>query len=140
MAVNAPELNRPTDIMGARGTVALAAYRLVKLVVSGTDMYADYPAAQFAWTFGVTRHAITTAGDMCDIIYGGIALVQVDGNAANIAIGDSITAHDATGYGQKAAGGAAATRPCIGVALAASTADGDIIPVRLSQHGVYFAA
>lgn len=140
MAAIAPEFVRPGNSQGCRATQALAAYRLVKLVVSGSDIYADYPAAQFAWTFGITRHAATTAGDMVDIVYSGIALLQVDGNAANISIGDRITAHDSTGYGQKSAGGAAASRPCIGIALAASTADGDVIPVLISQHAEYFAA
>ncbi len=140
MAAVAPEFVKPGNIQGCKSTQALAAYRLVKLVVSGDDIFADYPAAQFAWTFGVTRHATTTAGDPVDVIYSGIALVQVDGNAANISIGDRITAHNSSGYGQKAAGGAAASRPCIGIALAASSTDNDVIPVLLSQHAEYFAS
>jgi len=140
MAVNTPEFNRPKDCHGGRGTVALAAYRLVKPVVSGSDLYFDYPAAQFAVVVGITRHATATAGDPVDIIYSGIALLQVDGAAANITLGDSIVAHDAAGYGQKAAGGAAANRFAIGIALAASTTDGDVIPIWISPHQVYFAS
>lgn len=140
MAVNTPEFNRPGDMHGGRATQALAAYRLVKPVVSGSDLYFDYPGAQFAVVVGITRAAATTAGDIADIIYSGIALLQVDGNAANIAVGDSIVAHNTSGYGQKAAGGAAGLRFAIGIALAASTADDDVIPVWISPHQVYFAA
>jgi hypothetical protein len=56
--------------------------------------------------------------------------VKVDGNAANIAIGDALMAH-ATGLAQKADAGRTtviAGSGIFAVAWGAATADGDIIP------------
>lgn len=119
-------------------TEALAAYRLV-IVTSSDDESCEYPAAEYDPCIGVTA-AAAAQNEPVDVVLSGIALVQVDGNAANIAVGDSIVAHTATGYGRKAAGGAAGNRAAIGVAMAASTADDDVIPVLLSPHTVYFAS
>lgn len=132
-----PRFNGPTLSKGFIATEALAAHRLV-LISSNADA-CEYPAAQFDGCFGITLHA-AALGEMVDVAFSGIALLQVDGNAANIVAHDSIVAHNDTGYGQKAAGGAAGLRKCIGVALSASTADGDVIPVQLCPHTAYFAA
>lgn len=138
MAAQSPELNFPERIIGRRATEVLAAYRVV--IFSTDTAYVEYPAAQFDFALGVTRTAAATIGDMVDVVLGGVCLVTVDGAAANIVAGDSLTTHDATGILQKHAGGAAARRPCIGIALASSTADGDVIPMLISHHSVYYAS
>jgi hypothetical protein len=116
----------------------LEAYRLVILGTDPTTV--EYPSAQFATGIvGITLHA-AESGKPVDIAMGGFALLKVDGAAANIAVGDSIVAHDNTGLGQKAAGGAAANRVAIGRAMAASTVDGDLIPIAIGPHTVYFAS
>lgn len=132
-----PRFNGPCQSKGFIAAEALEAYRLV-LIPTDTET-CEYPAAQFDGCFGITLHS-AAAGAMVDVAFSGIALLQVDGNAANIVAHDSIVAHNATGYGQKAAGGAAGLRKCVGTALAASTADDDVIPVLLSPHTAYFAS
>lgn len=133
-----PRFNGPCESKGFIASEDLAAYRLV-MITAANNEGCEYPAAQFDACFGVTLHG-ADSGKPIDIGYSGIVLLQVDGNAANIVVGDSIVAHNDTGYGQKAAGGAAGLRKCVGVALAASTADGDVIPVLLSPHTAYFAS
>lgn len=114
---------------------AMGAYRLVintgATTASSDNETAEYPAAQYDWSVGITQHACSS-GDLVRVRVFGTSLLQVDGGAANIAIGDGLTNHDATGYGQKAAG--AASRPVIAQALKASTADGDIIPVLICRY------
>lgn len=111
-------------------TVALAAHRFV--ILSSDTEGVEYPGAQYAWAFGITRHA-ATIGQTVEVAVMGIVPLQVDGNAANIVAGDGLTAHNGTdGYGQKAAG--AASRAVSAQALAASTADGDVIPVQLCRY------
>lgn len=127
----------PNDVKSFRAGAALEAYRLVRIDSSApTDVI--YPAAQFGAAFGITLHAAASGEDV-DVAVGGFALLKVDGTSA-IAIDDAICAHDNTGLGQIVAGGAAARRPCIGFALSASTADGDLISVQINRHSVYFAA
>lgn len=116
----------------------LAAYRVV-IIKSSDAEQAEYPAAQFDYGFGVTA-AAADSGKPVDVVVEGIALLQVDGNAANISVGDRLCVHNDTGYGQKVAGGAAGNRKTFATALAASTADGDVIPVLLSPGESYFAA
>lgn len=125
------------DIRTHIAAEALEAHRLVILSSDATNV--EYPAAQFDAVYGITLHAAASGGEVA-VAIGGVALLKVDGNAANIGKLDSICAHNDAGLGQAVAGGAAARRPCIGVAYAASTADGDIIPVRISPHSVYFAS
>ena len=127
-----------TLVKGFTASEALAAYRLV-MVTAADDEGCEYPAAINDPVLGVTM-ASAASGAPVDIVMQGIALVQVDGAASNIVVGDSICAHNGTGYGSKALGGAAASRFCIGVALAASTADDDVIPVQISPHRQWFAA
>lgn len=138
MAANTPEFNLPTLIVSRRATEVLAAYRCV-IISTDTD-YCEYPASQYDYVFGITRFAAATIGDPVDIIIQGVCLVQVDGNAVTITAGLSLCNHDAAGYGQAVAGGAAARRECFGKALAGSTADGDLIPVILSAHSQYYAS
>lgn len=137
--MSTPRFNGPHVITkGFKAKVAIEAYRLV--IIDTDAEQADYPAAQFSTAIvGITMHS-AAAGEMVDVCMSGICQLKVDGNAANIAVRDSIVAHDNTGLGQKAAGGAAGNRVCIGVALAASTADGDIIPVQVAPHLAYFAS
>lgn len=110
-------------------TSAVAAYRIV--ILSTDDNACEHAGAQYAWGFGISLNA-AAAGYPVKIAISGIVPLQVDGNAANLSIGDGITVHDSTGYGQKAAG--AASRPVLCQALQASTADGDVIPVLMSRY------
>jgi hypothetical protein len=74
-------------------------------------------------------NAADAAGDKVYVCVFGWCKVKVDGNAANIAIGDYLISH-ATGVAQKAA----ATGFPFAIAGAASTADGDIIPCFVGIH------
>lgn len=140
MTINATLLvgQDPNQRKSFTAKTALEAHRLVAL--DATDpTQVGYPSAQFGEVFGITLHA-AEAGKPVEVAVGGFALLKVDGNASNIAIGDSLCAHDTTGLGQKVAGGAAGNRKCIGFACAASTADGDLISVEVVKHLAYFAA
>jgi hypothetical protein len=140
MTVNATLLvgQDPNDRRSFIAHTAVEAHRLVTLRTADPRRV-EYPAAQFDFAVGVTLHA-AAAGETVEVAFGGFALLKVDGNASNIAVGDSITTHDATGFGQKVAGGAAARRPCVGFAMSASTADDDLISVEITKHSVYFAS
>jgi len=78
--------------------------------------------------------AADAAGDKVNVCIGGWCKCKVDGNAANIAVGDYLISH-ATGVAQKAA----ATGYPFAMAGAASTADGDIIPVCVGAHATVVA-
>lgn len=84
------------------------------------------------------------AGQAIQVLTFGKGKCKVDGNSGNIAIGDSLTPHDTDGIAQLAdvdvAGSFNQTtlQACLqllaaifAVALYASTADGDIIPVKV---------
>lgn len=73
--------------------------------------------------------AADAAGDKVNIVVGGWSKIKVDGNAANIAIGDYLISH-ASGVAQKAA----ATGFPFAMAGHASTVDGDIIPAFVGIH------
>lgn len=140
MSINATVMvgQDPNQRKSFTASVDLEAHRLV--AIDSTDStQVGYPSAQFGECFGVTLHA-AEAGEPVEVAVGGFAMLKVDGNASNIAIGDSLCAHDATGLGQKVAGGAAGNRKCIGFANAASTADGDLISIEVAKHLAYFAA
>jgi hypothetical protein len=132
-----PRFQNHKHIQGFVAAENLAAYRCV--TISTDAEQCEYPAAQFDYCFGVTA-AAAESGKPVDVVVEGIALVTVDGNAANIVAGDRLCVHDATGIAQKVAGGAAGNRKTFGTALAASTADGDVIPVLLCPGESYFAA
>jgi hypothetical protein len=116
----------------ATATEALAAHRLV-IFTSGTTDAVEYPAAQYDYCFGVTLHA-AAAGASVEVGVIGVFPVQVDGNAVAVVFGDSIGAHNDTGYGQDVVG--AASRPFCAVALAGSTTDGDVIPCLFFGKGL----
>jgi hypothetical protein len=136
--MSTPRFVNHKHIQGFTAAEDLAAYRCVIITASDSEQ-CEYPAAQYDYAFGVTA-AAADSGKPVDVVIEGIALVTVDGNAANIAAGDRLCVHTATGYAQKVAGGAAGNRKTFGTALAASTADGDVIPVLLSPGDSYFAS
>ena len=129
----------PNDIRTFIAAEALEAHRLV--VFNSSDRTkVEYPSGQFGTgLIGITLHSAPSGAEVA-VAVGGFALLEVDGSAANIVPGDSIVAHTNDGLGQKAAGGTAGNREAIGKAYGASTADGDLIPVRVSPHTVYFAS
>lgn len=74
---------------------------------------------------GILQNKPDTAGQGCEVRHHGISRHLVDGNATNIAIGDLITS-DAAGKGVVAD---TINDLAYGIALEASTVDGDIISV-----------
>lgn len=119
---------------------ALEANRLV--IISTAADTVEYPAAaRDTQLVGITTEA-AASGAPVNVAVGGFALLKVDGNAANIAWGDSLMAHDSAGYGGKCTTGGAGSVECIGFADGplTSTADGDLITCRIDKHSVYFAA
>lgn len=120
--------NTPLIIQNYVAAEALSANRLV-IIDPSDDTKVRYPEADYdTQLVGVTLEA-AASGEPIDVCELGIALVKVDGAAANIAYGDPIAAHGAIGEGRKADTTADVTTQIIGSARSASTADGDIIPV-----------
>jgi hypothetical protein len=81
---------------------------------------------------GVTTRATTAADEHTVIVTDGIAMVDVDGNSNAIDIGDFIIPTTG-GQGIIAAAAGATAQYAIGIALAPSAADGDVIPVLISR-------
>lgn len=140
MAFNKFVKTKPEDVHTFIATEALEAHRLV-IITATDDAKVEYPAAQFDACFGITLHAAALGGEVA-VATAGIALLKVDGQTPNITPDMSITCHGATGLGQGVVGGAAANREAIGKYLGAATitADGDLIPVQIGKHTVYFAS
>lgn len=129
---------KPLHVMPATAGEALAAYRLV--IVGTSDDAVIYPTAiRDTQIVGITL-AAAAINEPVDVVTHGYALLKVDGNTANIAFGDAIMVHNSTGYGQKVASSGAGLVECIGFAMEASTADDDIISVRIAPHLEYFAS
>lgn len=133
---------KPLLVRGYIAAEDLAAYRLV--IIKSTDPeQVEYPAAaRDTQLVGITKHA-ASSGEPVDVVVYGYAKLAVDGNADNIAWGDSICAHDGTGLGMKTStSGGAGNVESIGFADGplTSTADGDVITVRIDKHLVYFAS
>lgn len=102
------------------------------IVIAGTaNNQCKLPgAAEAAKNIGITISAAAAAGDPVDVCIIGIAKLKVNGNSPNIAFGDYISSHGTTGYGRQWTG--ANAKYGVGIALDASTADGDVIPVLLA--------
>lgn len=101
------------------------------LVIQGaTDGGVQLPgAAPDTQVIGVTI-AAAASGEDVDVCMFGPCLLRVDGNAANIAVGDWLEVHATTGYGGKRALSDGTTfRELVGWALEASTADADEIAI-----------
>jgi hypothetical protein len=79
--------------------------------------------------------AADAAGDKVNILVYGWGKIKVDGNAANIAIGDYLISH-ASGVAQKAA----ATGFPFAIAGHTSTVDLDVIPAFIGIHATVVAA
>jgi hypothetical protein len=78
--------------------------------------------------------AADAAGDKVNVVTFGPVKMKVDGNAANIAVGDALISH-AAGYSQKVA----ATGYPFAQAEHTSTVDGDIIPGFVGFHSTVTA-
>lgn len=127
--------NNPLLVENKIAAEDLEANRLV-IIDPTTDTLVRYPENDHdTQLFGVTLEAAKN-GKPVDIAVLGVVLLKVDGNAANIAFGDPISAHGTDGFGGKADTTADTTTEIIGKAMGASTADGDLIPVLLT-HGWY---
>ncbi len=78
--------------------------------------------------------AADVAGEKVNVVTYGWTKLKVDGNAANIAIGDVLISH-AAGYAQKVA----STGFPFALAGHSSTVDGDIIPAFIGFHATVTA-
>jgi len=139
MAPERPENDMPRRVNHIlvhkyRAAEILAAKRLV--IIDPTDTNeVRYPEADSdAQLIGITIDAAAAINDMVQVCVMGFAELTVDGNAANIAIGDLIQAHDTAGYGRKVLAVAGTNYECIGFAMEASTADGDVISVQIAKQ------
>lgn len=133
-----PRFDGPKLVKGFLATEAMDAYRCV--VISTDTDFCEYNAAQYDPIFGVTLHAVAINKPV-DVVFSGIGLVQVDGAAAAITrLTTMLLAHNATGYAQASAGGAAGLRRVFGMALETSATDGDIIPFLFAQGTDYYAS
>lgn len=125
---------QPTQIITALISDAAASVRRL-VVIDTTDttdtlLVAKLAADGSAFILGVLTNATTAADQQAGIAIAGVAEVEVDGTVnGGISEGDAITS-DSVGRGVKA--GTSAER--IGVALAPSSAAGDVIPVLIDRR------
>ena len=83
--------------------------------------------------FGIMQDRVAAAsGDPVEVATEGVSLCKVDGSGTAIAAGDYLMAGGTAGVAVKLAGAAGTLRPIIGQAMAASTASGDLIPVKIA--------
>ena len=117
----------------------LAAHRLV--IFSATDGNVEYPAgAGDTQHAGVTMHEATAIGQMVDVCMLGPCILTVDGNASNIAVGDFLESHNATGYGSKVTLTDGTTaHEIVARAMQASTADDEEISVFVNVMPAFLA-
>lgn len=108
--------------------VAIATNRLVALHTDAAQVV--YPSGAGGLVYGVSMHA-ADAGAPVMIAKLGEFPVAVDGNTANIAIGDELIAEGTDGFARKTTG---TPSMVVGMAMAASTADGDVILVNLNPQ------
>lgn len=106
---------------------ALLAYRAVNLTSAGL---AQYPNAATEPLLGVTV-ADVASGAIAEVRHLGTARLTVNGNSVNIAPGDWLVVTGTAGICVKWDTTADTTANAIGMALAPSTADGDVISVLL---------
>lgn len=139
MAHNSP-YQKPKTIVPRVAGAAITQYRIVVKPGATEDQVVIGANIRDTQIDGISLNTAAAAGDPVDVVTAGFCKLKVDGAAAAIAVGDSIMVHDATGYGQKCTTGGAGHVECVGYAENASTADGDIIGIRVHKHTVYFAA
>jgi hypothetical protein len=128
-----PLYHQPEKSLTFTAAEDLEAHRLVIIDPTDTTWHSvRYPEADGdTQLVGVTLHA-ADSGDDVEVAVAGIVKLKVNGNVANIAYGDFLSAHDTAGYGRKRT---AVTVECIGQAMGSSTADGDLISVRIALQG-----
>jgi len=115
------------QLPGVTASADISAYQYcnVKLDAATTCTFAG--AGERA--VGVVLNA-PESGEAADIMVSGVCMMVVDGNAGGISVGSYLTS-DAAGKGVATT---TDTHQLVGMALAASTAAGDIIPVVI-MHG-----
>lgn len=106
---------------------AIPAYRLVQFSAADTVVVAT---AATSVLMGVNDDVAPASGERTDIIMAGIALIEA---GAAFAINARITS-DATGRGVAAAPATGVNNNCIGYALEAAVAAGDLIRVMIAPH------
>lgn len=126
------------DIAFSISDAAIGANILVRGDVAETTnvlRVAEIVTAATQLPIGVTMASTSTDDTEIPVRVSGIAMLEVDGNAGAIDIGDSIVGN-ATGQGVKAAAPDENQYKAIGYALAPSAADGDVIPVLIDRHHI----
>lgn len=99
---------------------------------SNTELVVKAATADTQWIVGVTTDLTAAANrDVSFQIYG-VCRVDVDGSGTAISEGDKIVATTA-GQGVKFTAVDATSQNIVGVALAPSAADGDLIPVLIDR-------
>jgi len=114
---------------------SIAAYRLVTgdaTDTTNTLAVAKAAGADTELCLGITQALTASADQPCPVRVAGISLLYVDGNAGAIDINTKIVAA-ANGVGVAATAADATAQEVVGIALAPSTAVGDIIPVLISR-------
>ena len=81
---------------------------------------------------GTDQNAASAAGEAVSVCYKGRCKVRVNANTTNIAVGDKLTVSGTDDRAEKAATG----DEVFGIALQASTADGDYIACLVDPQGV----
>ena len=104
-------------------------YHAMQVTTSDTIDYVDTSSTGVGW--GVLQNAPAAAGREGEIATEGTSLLYVDGNSSNIAIGAYLGSN--SNYHGVAV--TADTAQYFAVALEASTADGDLIEVKLTGPG-----
>lgn len=124
-------LHQPAGMIPKVADAALAtAYTLVKLKTSDPEKVQQSGAGEAV--FGILQETASASGDNVQVATAGVSLLKVDGSGTAIVAGDALMS-GASGVGVKMAGAAGTLLPCIGYALAPSTASGDLIPCHLSK-------
>jgi hypothetical protein len=100
---------------------------------TNTTMVVAAATGETTLPVGVTYEATAAANRRCGITMGGIANVEVNGSGTAIDIGTRIVATSG-GVGVANSTPDATDQYAIGIALAPSSASGDIIPVLIAPH------
>jgi hypothetical protein len=119
--------NSPIHIESFLAGEALLENRMV--IIGSTDETVIYPTGDAdTQLIGITLTA-AASGAYVDVCMLGPCILKVDGNTANIVVGDPIMSLSTAGLGRKATATADVTTEIIGRALQASTAANDEISV-----------
>jgi hypothetical protein len=108
---------------------AIAAFRILRLSAADTVVQAAGPTEAL---IAVNDDVAALAGERCDVVMAGLAFVEA---GAAFALGARLTS-DAQGRAVAASPAAGVNNGCIGMAVDAAIAAGDIVRVLISPHSL----